>query len=151
MILIPSTISGTTARGSIMDGNGDVDGRTRHDPVALADVCTVDEDMSLDDQLGCAGARKTEHASERGVDTLACQPFGHRKGPVVDGLSHSSRSRALSRVPSIRMPRNACSEDQPGRHVDADVGHVEHRPVRHHQEVDDMASERCWIAEHAGR
>ncbi len=45
------------------------------------------------------------------------------------------------------MPAEGLQQDQAGAEVDADVGDVEDRPVRQHQEVDDVTAERAGIAE----
>ena len=73
-ILMPSTISGTTATGSTAAGMRDVEHRAGLDPVGLGRRLPVDADVALADQLGGPGAGEPEHPGDRGVDALAGQP-----------------------------------------------------------------------------
>ena len=158
MILIPSTTSGLTSSGSATAGmvTSSADpGNTRS---LLLDRRTVDLDEALGDQVGGPGAGQPEQLRDRGVDPLAGQRLGDGEAAVVaaghgsgSASAASRRSSAgssdLARVPSSRMPRNAWTRISPAADVDAHVGDVEDRPVRQHQEVDDVAAERAGLAE----
>ena len=109
------------------------------------------------DQVGRAGAGQAEQPGHGGVDALAGQPFRDREDPVVGAAGHccasgaGSASRRGVRVPSRWMPRNDLDQDQHRGDVDADVGDVEDRPVRQHEEVDDVAAQRRRARGAAGR
>ena len=87
----------------------------------------------------------------RGVDPLAGETVGDRDDACSRrvGSGHDRRSSGTARGARrrCRMPAERLQHDQRRRDVDADVGDVEDRPVRQHQEVDDVAAQRRRVAE----
>ena len=83
---------------------------------------------------GCARARTCGPSRRRRARP---EPLGHHQHPVVDGRhAPPGRARVRPAVPSSRTLRKAWSRISAGADVDADVGHVEDRPVREHEQVD---------------
>ena len=118
-------------------------------PTAAPSRC----DVALADQVGRAGAREPEHPGHRGVDPLPRQPLGHGAGPGGRPRSRGPRRAraALGSRPVTRAVEPDAAErlqqDQAGGDVDADVGDVEDRPVRQHEQVDDVPAQRTRVAQ----
>ena len=153
MILMPSTISGTTATGSTSAGIGTCSrapAATRSD---LATACAVQRDDAPGDQLGGAGPREAEHPGHRGVDALAGQSVGDadRRGVLSHDPPVCSCCSAALRGPHAGDADTAdrLEDDHAGGDVDADVGDVEDRPVGQLEEVDDVAAQEAGLAEDA--
>ena len=146
MILMPSTISGTTRAGR---PRGDVTSSTApgQHPVALADGGAVDLDVARGDQLGGAGAGEPEHPRHGGVDALAREAVGHRQDAVVGCGAHALvPARALAGS-AVRRRRSGCrGTPAPGSAPAATLMHMSATlktgQLRQHQEVDDVAAQR---------
>ena len=131
--------------------DGDLEHGAGDQPVALGRRCSVDVHVAVADQVGGAGAGQAEQPRHPRIESLTGQDVGDDQDPVVH-RGHAGCSSGV--VANASRPVEAhvaeCLEqDQAGRHVDADVRDVEDRPVRDHEQVDDVPAQRARVAEDA--
>ena len=148
MIWIPSTISGTTSSGSARPGmvtSSVVPGVTRS---LLADRRHRRPGRGRRPISSAARVRERPNIRARAASTRSpASPSGTRTTPVVDASGVPVVGPRLRVAVEPDRRGTAWSRISAGADVDADVGDVEDRPVRQHEEVDDVAAQRPRVAE----
>src|SRR5690348_15715917 len=161
MIRTPSTYSGTTSSGSASTGmstSSTVPGSILSDlttpvpstltrPWAISSAARVREKPNI----FASPASSRSPATPSGTCRVRCSALLTRPFSRIGEPDTLTCSPPAGSHPSAVQPNTAHREDQDQHRgdVDAHVGHIEDRPVRQRDEVDDVTAEGARLAEDA--